>query len=154
MKPREFIVRIVDLFDFNLGPNWKNARPRDLTSAHLQISLGLKTPGFDDIRQIINSYLFVLESATDLGVCTIRASMVPVTASLGEIQPLNQPLLEGLRATLCFVADDASNVLNAEVATKDEQLFEFWHLPKEHEEKTEDILGMITYLTLKTNYRI
>lgn len=155
MRPREFIARVIDLFEFDLGPNWTKARPDDLLTAHLQIVAADKTPGFSDMRKIVNSYLFVLEAAAELGLCIIRASMIPSPFQTENSRPLNQPLIEGLRATICFIADDMP-VANfpPDDGENANHMFETWHFPPKFDERLDELIEMVTYLILKTNYHL
>lgn len=150
MKPREFISRVIDLFEFDIGPNWPSARPDDLTTAQFQIELASKTPGFDDVRKVVNSYLFVLEAGNELGVCVLRASMVQVK---DDRNPLNQPLCDGLRATIGFIEGDCTPDF-PKTGQFEECVLEAWQLPNETQDRTNELIEMLAYLILKTNHRL
>lgn len=139
MRPREFISRSIDLFDFELEGY---PTPENLNSAGLIINL------MDGLSTTVNGHVFQLESRKCLGHIVLRATaMIPETK-----------LKFG--ASVCFTLrySDYSNALEHH-DTDEQYIYETWQMP-EHWTKTEEdqsilqLMEVLTFLKLKTNDNI
>lgn len=138
MRPKEFVARVIDLFEFDMagGGDWSSVRPVSFSGA----ALCIKMASTNSAREI-GGYRFLLESEQLLGHTVIRATMV------GE----NNCVLGG---AICFTFQDYDTMPLDENTPEHEHIFESWQVPSTLRDRVDDIVSMITYLTLKTNYKI
>lgn len=138
MRPKEFVARVIDLFDFDLGPGtgWDDIRPSNFIAAGLCINMGLQS----NLREV-NSYMFQLECDECLGHTVIRATMM----AKGD----------RLRGSICFTVQDYDTMgtLSDDVPLH-EHIHEAWDVSQGLRDRPDEIASMLTMLTLKTNYKI
>ena len=135
MKPKEFVARVIDLFEFNMGDGWNDVQPKNFVGASLCISMGLV-----DKSRTINGYTFVLESQDCLGHTVIRATM------------LNG--VDKLRGSICFTYQEYDTYPTMDDVPLHEHIHEAWDVCRPLRDKPEEIASMLTFLTLKTSYVI
>jgi hypothetical protein len=145
MKPREFVARVIELFDINVDPIAVNS-PDSLGMAYLQI---LQASGDDgDIRTKRDGFVFVLETGESCGHYIIRACMFP--GNNLKVKTTGKPQ-SGIFASVCYT------VQNFETFGKHESsinIYENYQLPWKYEDQQTEMLDMLAYLTLKTHYKI
>lgn len=139
MRPKEFVARVLDLFEFDMG-GFGDIRPKTFSAAALAIGMGDSGgPDAVHVREIAG-YKFHLETQGALGHTVIRATMIMEDCILG--------------GAICFTFQDYDTMPARDDVPIHEHIFESWQVPSHLKERTDDIMSMLTFLTLKTDYKI
>ncbi len=151
MKPREFVGRVIDLFEFDLTPLNAHARPQSFFSVMTAMGMAVKRGKHDDHRRLLDGYLFILEAQDALGHSIIRATMVPAD---GIDEEVGLGFERGIRASVCFTMLGGAEAIDIMNPTTEDDLYEGYQLPNRYREHGEELIGMIGYLTLKTSCKV
>ena len=143
MKPREFVARVIELFDINIDPLAVTS-PDSLGMAYLQI---LKASGDDgDIRMKRDGFVFVLETGESCGHYIIRACMFP--GNNLKVKTTGKPP-SGILASICYTIQNFETF-----GRQTDNIYENYQLPWKYEDQQTEMLDMLAYLTLKTHHTI
>jgi hypothetical protein len=134
VKPQEFVSRVIDLFDFNMGSvGWDHVRPVSFASAALCIRLA-----DGDQVKVVNGYTFKLEGEEALGHVVIRATMSNDACSI--------------RGAVCFTFLSDENI--STLITDSEKIFGTWQVTSIVNNQPDEVVSMLSFLALKTNNHI
>lgn len=133
MTPLEFVARVADLFEFDLGGNFSRLRPTSLDGLAHSIK-GNRGRNFIDV----DGYEFRLQMAEALGHTIIQASMT------GE---------DFIRGRICYTIQDY-DIATEEDGASSKHMLESWRLPVHLKCQSDKIASMLAFLVLKTDYKI
>lgn len=137
MRPKEFVARVIDLFEFDLGEGggWQALRPSNFSAAALCINMNNEAN-----EREVSGYGFKLEAQECLGHTVVRATMTAVGMTM--------------HGSICFTYHEYDTMPPNDDVPLHEHIHESWDLSRDLRERPEDIASMLTFLTLKTDYRI
>jgi hypothetical protein len=135
MRPREFVSRIIDLFEFT-EPSGLTVKPETFTSASWMIRANRPT------RKRVDSYVFTLLAEEALDHTIIKASM-------GD----GVHILSG---TICFTIQEYDISSSSQWIPSEDHFMESWQIPTFYSDDAtmQEIVTMLTILKLKTNHHI
>jgi hypothetical protein len=142
MRPREFVSRIIDLYEFQLGGSsgWANVRPKNYSAAALAIQMADTPNPLRHHHKTVNGYKFTLESEMALGHTVIRATMSQDDISVS--------------GSICFTFQDCDSLPPEDNVSLHDHIFESWQVPPHLKNTVDLVVEMLTFLTLKTSYNI